>query len=405
MPRMSTMAIAAVFNKAVTAMPAGQAFVNVGVWNGFTLLAGMAGNPEADCVGIDDFSQFGAPREEFLHRFEGARSARHSFFEMDYRDYFARVHDRPIGVYLYDGEHSYDNQLRGLEAAEPFFADGCLLVVDDTNWEAPRQATLDFIARQDNLYEILADIRTGEIRHPTFWNGVLVVRKRAPGDPPAEPAPAPPMRSRPGPPNNHAGSGVTLIVVRDGEGEENAALAVQAAHAQSWSPLDVIVAGASELANTLDRCEAPIVAFADCAAPLEPDAVELSLAFPQRARPRFFHGEVEQAHLASLRERLAVGRDADAVLPPGEPFLLIGDRLGLPATMGAGPPLALDDSSRSLREIGDEEAVGKLRSGARRVVLLSNRFDWMEQRPAVSRFLEHDSTLLLADERVRVYES
>lgn len=406
MPRMSTMAIAAVINRAVTAMPAGQAFVNVGVWNGYTLLAGMAGNPEADCVGIDDFSQFGGPREEFLHRFEGARSQRHAFFEMDYRDYFAGVHDRPIGVYLYDGEHSYDNQLRGLVAAEPFFADGCVLVVDDTNLEEPRQATLDFMARHEDRYEILADVRTGDVRHPTFWNGLLVLRKRAPGDPPAEPAPAPPRRSRRRPPSKHAASGISLIVVRDGEGEEDAAPAAQAAHAQSWSPLEVIITGASELADALDRCASPVVAFADCAAPLQPDAVELSLAFPQRARPRFWQGEPPQHHLSGLRKRLAVGRDADAVLPPGEPFVLIGDQVGLPATMGAGPPLALDDSSRSLDEIGDEEAVGKLRrTGGRRVVVLSTRFSWTEQRPAVSRFLEHDSRVLLADERVRVYES
>ena len=403
MPRMSTMAIAAVLNKAVTAMPAGQAFVNVGVWNGFTLLAGMAGNPEADCVGIDDFSQFGGPREAFMGRFEAARSDRHAIFEMDYRDYFARVHDGPIGVYLYDGEHSYDNQMRGLEAAEPFYADGCILVIDDTNLEEPRQATLDFIARHEDRYEILADVRTADMRHPTFWDGLLVLRKRAPGDPPAEPVPAHPRRARLTP-GKQARSGASLIVVRDDEEEEDAALAVQAARDQSWSPLDVIVAHASELADALDRCEGPVVAFADCAAPLAPDAVELSLAFPQQTR--FWMGEPGQDRIAHLRERLAVGREADAVLEPGEPFVLIGDQVGLAATMGAGPPLALDDSSQPLDEIGDEEAVGRLRrTGARRVVVLSSRFSWMEQHPAVSRVLEHESTTLLADERVRVYET
>jgi hypothetical protein len=402
MPRMSTMAIAAVLNKAVTAMPAGQAFVNVGVWNGFTLLAGMAGNPDADCVGIDDFSQFGGPREELLRRFEAARRDRHAIFEMDYRDYFARVHDRPIGVYMYDGEHSYDNQMRGLEAAEPFYADGCVLVVDDANLEEPRQATLDFIARHEGRYEILADVRTGDMRHPTFWNGLLVLRKRAPGDPPAEPVPAPSRRTRLTP-GNEAGSGAALIVVRDDEEEEAAELALQAAHDQSWSPLEVIVARPSELADALDRCEAPVVAFADCAAPLERDAVELSLAFPQETR--FWQGEPGQDRIAHLRERLAAGRDAEAVLPPGEPFVLIGDQVGLAATMGAGPPLALDDPSRPLDEIGDEEAVEKLRrTSARRVVVLSTRFSWIEQRPAVGRVLEHDSTTLLANERVRVYE-
>jgi|GEM_PF-6652711 len=62
MPLTSTFAIAAIVNRAVRAMPAEQAFVNVGVWHGYTLFAGMVGNPDRTCIGVDDFSDFGAPR-------------------------------------------------------------------------------------------------------------------------------------------------------------------------------------------------------------------------------------------------------------------------------------------------------------------------------------------------------
>src|SRR5688572_26327630 len=48
-PRMSTMAIGAVLNLAVASMLPGHAFVNVGTWHGYTLLAAMAGNPDALC--------------------------------------------------------------------------------------------------------------------------------------------------------------------------------------------------------------------------------------------------------------------------------------------------------------------------------------------------------------------
>src|SRR5688572_25172649 len=86
-PRMSTMAIGAVLNLAVASMPPGHAFVNVGTWHGFTLLAAMADNPGALCVGIDDFSEHGGPREEFNARFKRFRTPRHTFHDMDYRDY------------------------------------------------------------------------------------------------------------------------------------------------------------------------------------------------------------------------------------------------------------------------------------------------------------------------------
>lgn len=172
-PRMCTYANAALIDKAVASMPEGTSFVNVGVWHGFSFLSGIAGNPDRPCVSVDNFSQFGGPRAEFLARFEKYRSARHEFHEMDYEAYFARVHRGPIGFYIYDGEHSYRNQFRGLEVAEPFFADGCVVLVDDTNDEEPRRATLDFINRHAGRYRLLFDRRTACNQHPTFWNGVM----------------------------------------------------------------------------------------------------------------------------------------------------------------------------------------------------------------------------------------
>jgi hypothetical protein len=177
MPRMSTYAIGAMINAGVSRMPAGQAFVNVGVWNGFTLLAGMMRNADKICVGVDNFSEFGGPREKFMGRFNHFRSHNHFFYDMDYREYFAKVHKGPIGFYIYDGEHSYENQLEGLRAAEPFFADGCIVLVDDTNLKAPRWALDDFVAQSAGKYRVLLDRKTHGNLHPTLWNGVIILEK------------------------------------------------------------------------------------------------------------------------------------------------------------------------------------------------------------------------------------
>lgn len=177
-PRMSTLAVAAALHKMVADMPPDQCFVNVGVWHGYSFLSAILGNPDRSCVGVDNFSQFGGPKTEFMARFERWRSPhdRHQFFEMDYRDYFAQVHSQPLGVYLYDGEHSYHNQLQGLRVAEPFFAPGCIVVVDDTNWDEPRQASLDFVEESARSYELIFDARTAANHHPTWWNGLMVWR-------------------------------------------------------------------------------------------------------------------------------------------------------------------------------------------------------------------------------------
>ncbi len=176
-PKMSTYAIGVLINKAVELMPAEQSFVNVGVWHGFTLLAGMLHNPEKLCIGVDNFSEFGGPRQEFRQRFMSAKSEKHSFYDMDYKNYFTQFHKGLIGFYIYDGSHDYQNQIQGLNLAEPFFADDCLIMVDDINWPEPYRATVDFIKQSPFNYEILFEKRTASNFHPTWHNGILVIKR------------------------------------------------------------------------------------------------------------------------------------------------------------------------------------------------------------------------------------
>lgn len=175
-PRMSTIAMGAVIQRAVALMPQDQCFVNVGVWHGFSFLAALQDNGSKRCVGVDNFSQFNGPEKEFNERYEAFKGEAHQFYSMDYQEYFKSLHEGCLGVYFYDGEHSYENQLLGLEVAQPYFADGCIIIVDDTNWEAPRKATLDFMSAHRGKYELLFDVKTADTRHITWWNGLMILR-------------------------------------------------------------------------------------------------------------------------------------------------------------------------------------------------------------------------------------
>ena len=188
-PRLSTFANAAIINYGVSCLIDGTCYLNVGTWHGFSLFAGMVGNPDKYCIGVDNFSglrqahvdeRVDKPVEAFLARFNQIRGERHTFHQMDYLEYLKTVHQTPIGFYFYDGEHNYLNQLQGLRLAEPFFTDDCIVMVDDTNWPAPRNATLDFIAHSKNTYRILLDqqpVKEGDFAHPTFWNGIIVFER------------------------------------------------------------------------------------------------------------------------------------------------------------------------------------------------------------------------------------
>jgi hypothetical protein len=176
-PRMSTFAIGAIINQAVFQMDDDCCFLNVGVWHGFTLLAGMMQNPDKRCIGVDNFSEYGGPREDFLNRFNLYRGPNHHFYEMDYVKYFSKIHKGRIGVYFYDGEHSYNNQLKGMLLAEPYFSDNCVILVDDTNWIQPKQATRYFINNSRHKYHVLLDRTTAGNGHPSWWNGVIVFQR------------------------------------------------------------------------------------------------------------------------------------------------------------------------------------------------------------------------------------
>jgi hypothetical protein len=173
-PRMSTFAIGAMINQAVAQLPRGQCFLNIGVWHGYTFFSGLAGNEHQQCIAVDNFSLKNSPREAFLDRFQRYASPHHTFHEMDFREYLKQVHQTPIGFYLFDGPHQYEDQYEGLQLAEPYFADNCIVMVDDCNWQHVHAANSDFMKKSVNSYKLLIDKKTPKSGHPTYWNGLMI---------------------------------------------------------------------------------------------------------------------------------------------------------------------------------------------------------------------------------------
>ena len=175
--KMSSLAIGMMINQIVSTLSADTCFVNIGVWKGFTLFAGMVGNAHQTCIGVDRFLQEKSPKDAFMKRFLALRSPHHHFYEMDCATYFQTVHTGNIGFYLYDGDHRYDCQMENLLMAEPFFADRCVILIDDINYHEARQAAFDFMRQSRYGYEIVVDERTRSNKHLTFWNGVMLLQR------------------------------------------------------------------------------------------------------------------------------------------------------------------------------------------------------------------------------------
>jgi hypothetical protein len=441
-PRMSTFAMGAMINRGVRRLGPQQAFVNVGVWNGFSFLSGLRGNPDRLCIGVDDFSEFEGPRDAFLGRLEANKGPMHHFFDMDYEEYFATRHEAPIGLYFYDGHHAYEHQLRGLQIAEPFFAEECVVMVDDTNWPAPRQATLDFIAHSDRDYELLLDVQTSEVWHPTFWNGVMVfqatgtARQASGATAASREAPAaastftPQPPAEPNPVDFDSRTTLVSLIVFDDEGGRPLELTIEAALGQTWPAIEVLVVspssesvrsvlrrfgervvavaprpGQSALRAGLDASNGPIVALLDTSAQLDASAVETGLALPGLSRfDREFHGD----RTKWARRALAANRDIGEVIPPDAAFVIAARERVIAQSLDPGRAMPLFAWPVQRNALDAQGAIAKLEElrgrGATFAAFLWETFDWLADRPDLEQHLRATSRPVLHNDRVRVLE-
>jgi hypothetical protein len=166
----------ALLNLAAACLGPDEAYVEVGVYHGASLITAMLGNEGRRFVGIDDFgfrdasveqveqnlARFGLPRPELLVG---------DVFELVPG---GALRDVPVGVWYYDASHTYEAQLEGLRIAEPWLVPGALLIVDDTDWEQVERAMDDYLAAQPRSRRILT--LDGKDRgFPQWWEGMQVL--------------------------------------------------------------------------------------------------------------------------------------------------------------------------------------------------------------------------------------
>lgn len=166
----------ALLNLAASCLDDGEAYVEVGVYHGASLIAAMLGNEDRRLVGIDSF----AFRDASLDKVE-ANVARYGLRppEIIVGDAFELVpagalDGTAVGVWYYDAAHSYEAQLDGLRIAEPLLAPGALVIVDDTDWDDVDRALADYLAEQPRARRVLTI--DGKSRGaPHWWEGMQVL--------------------------------------------------------------------------------------------------------------------------------------------------------------------------------------------------------------------------------------
>jgi len=139
-------------------------YLEVGSWMGSTLCAAIHDNA-VRAVAIDNWSQFGGPRDAFLGNLARFRTPQVEVevIENDFRAVpFAKLAERhaPFEVYLFDGPHEEQDQHDGLVQALPALTEEFVFICDDWNWWQVRAGTHRAIVQGGLSMLYGAEIRT-----------------------------------------------------------------------------------------------------------------------------------------------------------------------------------------------------------------------------------------------------
>jgi predicted O-methyltransferase YrrM len=171
----------ALINLAASCLEEGEAYVEIGVYHGASLVSAMLGNEGKRFVGVDSFGF----RDASLEKVE-ANLARYGLEvpEIIVGDAFELVPsgalgETRVGVWYYDAAHSFEAQVQGLRIAEPLLVPGALVIVDDTDWEDVERAMDAYLAEQPRARRVLTI--EGKTRGaPQWWEGMQVLVWDAP---------------------------------------------------------------------------------------------------------------------------------------------------------------------------------------------------------------------------------
>ena len=171
--------VLALLNLAAACLAPDEAYVEVGVFHGASLIAAMLGNEDKRFVGIDSFAFRDASLEKVERNLEHFGLPRPGLLVGDAFELVRNgaLGDTRIGLWYYDAAHDYESQLEGLRIAEPWLAPGALVIVDDTDWEQVERAMDDYLAEQPRARRLLT-IEGKDRGFPQWWEGMQVLEWR-----------------------------------------------------------------------------------------------------------------------------------------------------------------------------------------------------------------------------------
>ncbi len=167
-------------------------YLEVGVFQGLTLLSVAMSCHHLSCYGIDNFAYLDPEGKNFglvKDRISQLNLNNVNVINKDYEDALenlsSEIGNKKVAIYFIDGPHDYRSQLMCLELVLPYLHENAVIIIDDCNYRHVRQANRDFLVTHSE-YKLIFEAYTPchpknmtqiqEIKaREGWWNGVNVL--------------------------------------------------------------------------------------------------------------------------------------------------------------------------------------------------------------------------------------
>lgn len=170
----------------------GGCYLEIGVFQGLSLLSVASVLEQDVAYGVDNFAQFDPDKRNqsiIKERADQNNITNFNLINSDYEDVLenlgTHLEGRKIGTYFVDGPHDYRSQLICLQLAKRHLSDYAVILIDDSNYRHVRLANRDFLVANPEfklLFEAYTeshpanmDTRAEENARQGWWDGINIL--------------------------------------------------------------------------------------------------------------------------------------------------------------------------------------------------------------------------------------
>ena len=188
--KMSGPGVIQILNKLSSFISENGCYLEIGTHRGCTLIGASLDNDNIPFYGVDNFAGHNSPsecapfstiQEGLDHAIKENCKGNVSYYTLGYQEFFENREDingKKVEVYLYDGDHGFEQTYDGLKRSIPCLADRAIVVLDDSanNDRGAVWGAINKLLGEDKRFKVVREFvpKPGEM-HGDYWCGLTIL--------------------------------------------------------------------------------------------------------------------------------------------------------------------------------------------------------------------------------------